>query len=125
MVLRIKSTYFINVKKIIISVSEAPYDLMVTEKTSTNFTVTWKKPVKNPGLFITYHVHILGKGPNYFIASSCEPHFYDGRRETTEESYTFLEAFPDYTYEVTILLENSAGNGTEASINFTTDTAGI
>lgn len=99
--------------------------MTIQTTTSTNFTVQWKKPINNPGVFITYHVRILSKGPNYFLPSSCKPHSHDDWYETVDESYTFLDAFPDYSYTVTVFLQNSAGNGSKTDINVTTDTAGM
>ncbi|XP_018571714.1 phosphatidylinositol phosphatase PTPRQ isoform X2 [Anoplophora glabripennis] len=104
-------------------VPETPDNLTITEKTSTSFTVQWEKPTKNPGVFITYHVHVVSAGTNHFIPESCELQSYDQWNQTTNETYDFDEAVPDYIYEVTVFLENSAGNGSQASINITTNTS--
>lgn len=107
------------------AVSGPPLNLTIVDKGSNNFTVQWEKPEKNPGEFIKYIIHVVNYGPDYSLPSNCSPHLSNSSNETTAEEYVFLEAFPNYNYQVIVFVENSAGNGSEATINVTTLTAGM
>lgn len=104
-------------------VSDPPNNLTIAEKWSTGFTLRWEKPVKNPGVFINYLVHVVSNGSNHFIPPSCKPHVYDQWIDTTNQTYSFFGAHADYNYNITVFLQNSAGNGSQENISVTTSTS--
>ncbi|KAJ8967194.1 hypothetical protein NQ314_003024, partial [Rhamnusium bicolor] len=102
-------------------VSTAPLNLTVANKrnVTTITTVTWEKPIKNPGVFINYQIYALSYGPNHFVPEDCEINITETWDATIKEEYTLYHLFPDYIYEISVFVTNSAGNGTSSNINIT------
>ena len=103
-----------------------PLALEIDEIGPTTFRVKWQQPAVIPGIMTSYGIRINASGSQQQVTKECSNnvtnHHFDISADNT--NFTFDEAIPYYKYQVSIYGTDGAGNGTEATTDALTASAG-
>ena len=96
------------------TVSSAPLNVAITNKTSTSVLVSWSSPLYPNGITVTYKISLLGVEsfnpvPNTFYNSTKHTVVVNSSDENTELELTDL--VPYSLYNITITAMNRVGYG--------------